>query len=76
MTENYRPQQPPPICAVVDCTNVGKAHRCPADGEPHSHGRIHYRYCGDHGLAFRDGWHLICDEHLAICVAARRASNP
>ncbi len=71
MTENYRPQQPPPVCGVVDCTNIGKANRCPADGERHSHGRIHYTYCGDHGLTFREGWHLICDEHFAVCVAAR-----
>lgn len=71
MTKNYVPP-PPPVCAVVDCANVGKRHECPADGELHSHGRIHYTYCGYHGLTFRDGWHLICDEHFKVCVVARR----
>jgi hypothetical protein len=70
VTQNYIP--PVPLCAVAGCTNVGKAHRCPADGADHHHGRIHYTYCGDHGLTFRDDWHLICDEHYAVCLAARR----
>jgi hypothetical protein len=45
------PKIPTPLCAVIDCTNVGKAHPCPADGGSHGHGRIHYTYCGDHGVA-------------------------
>jgi len=71
VTQNYIP--PVPLCAVAGCTNVGKTHRCPADGELHSHGRIHYTYCGNHGLMFREDWSLICDEHYAVCLAARRA---
>lgn len=59
-----------PLCAVVDCIATPKPHVCPADGERHSHGCIHYRYC-ETDLTFREGWHQICDTHYEVCVKAR-----
>jgi len=72
MSSNPKPQQP--LCAVVDCTTAGKPHPCPADGTSHGHGCIHHEHCHS-TLVFRNDsqWHLICDEHYAVCVAARIA---
>jgi hypothetical protein len=64
---------PIPVCAVVDCPEVGHRHTCPADGAAHGHGRIHYEDCHS-ALMFRVGdWFLICQAHYAECVKARRA---
>jgi len=61
------------VCAVLGCEAEGKVHECPYDGSLHRHGRIHYD-CGYpvSRLEFRDGWHLICDEHYAVCCQERR----
>ena len=55
------------LCAVDGCENPGMPQRCPADGAYHRHGMVHYTYAKPgHGLTFREGWHLICDEHYKV----------
>lgn len=49
-------------CAVDGCEAPGKMQTCPADGKLHRHGMVHYRHMKS-DLPFREGWHLICDEH-------------
>jgi hypothetical protein len=61
-----------PPCAVVDCASPGRSQVCPADGQYHSHGRIHYEHCHS-DLTMRAGWHFICDDHYAVMCAARLA---
>ena len=54
---------PDETCAVEGCDNPGMPQRCPSDGSYHRHGMVHYNHMSGHSLTFREGWHLICDEH-------------
>lgn len=71
-------KRPGPMpCAVEGCTSEGAPHLCPADGERHSHGRIHYTYCHS-ALTFRGAhqgaqWHLLCPAHFSEVVEALAA---
>jgi len=64
--------RPSPLCAVLGCVSPGRAHTCPADGTSHGHGRVHYEHCHS-ALVFREGWHLVCDEHYRVLADSRRA---
>jgi hypothetical protein len=59
------------LCAIEGCEVEGQAHRCTADDSMHAHGCVHYETAKDaleakHGLKFRQGWGLLCDEHYEI----------
>jgi hypothetical protein len=62
-------------CAVWGCASQGKPQACPFDGERHGHGRVHYK-CNRAGLVFRQGWHLLCDDHYRQILAAAKHSHP
>jgi hypothetical protein len=62
-------------CAVEGCEEQGKPQVCPYDGRMHRHGKVHYD-CGSpkSALKFRGGrWRLICDTHLGVLQAERKA---
>jgi hypothetical protein len=61
-------------CGVEGCGDEGRPQICPYDKRYHRHGMVHYQ-CGypESRLAFRKGWHLLCNEHFAIVKAERKA---
>jgi hypothetical protein len=68
------PKQYQTLCAVIGCKTLGRPQKCPADGNTHHHGCIHYEHTGEelyarHRLQLRTGWGLICDEHYALVAA-------
>jgi hypothetical protein len=72
------PQGRQELCAVEGCSAPGETHRCIYDGEMHNHGCVHYlSYAAEvtgHGLAFREGWGLLCKAHYdALSLALARS---
>jgi len=60
-------------CAVMGCESDGDKQRCPADGELHSHGRIHYDYCHSDLKFHATGWFYVCGYHYVLLCEARQA---
>lgn len=71
MTDNVKPVQPDPPCAVVGCDLRGRPVVCVFDG----------RFGEIVGLRFRpisEGWFGICNEHqgqIAVAMERRRVTR-
>ncbi len=59
------------LCAIDGCKIEGQRQVCPADGNTHHHGCVHYERVSEalyteHGLRLRHGWGLLCPTHYGM----------